>query len=50
MLGSMTAQWRSIDDFDAMRHDPRAVPHFQRAASLAQFDPIVCDVIHVRHS
>jgi hypothetical protein len=35
---------------EAMRSDPRAVPHVKRAAELAQFDPIVCKVVHVRHS
>lgn len=44
------AQWRSRADFDAMRSDPRAIPHMHRAAELAQFDPIVCEVVHVRHS
>lgn len=43
------AQWRSVDDFDAMRSNPQAVPHMKRAAELAQFDPIVCEVSHSTH-
>lgn len=42
-------QWRSEDDFEAMKRDPRAAPHMQRAAELAQYDPIVCQVVDVRH-
>jgi heme-degrading monooxygenase HmoA len=43
-------QWRSTADFAAMRSNPSATPHMQQAAALAQFDPIVCEVVHVRHS
>ena len=42
-------QWRSEDDFEAMKRDPRAVPHMQHAAELARYDPIVCRVVDVRH-
>ena len=38
------AQWRSKDDFDAMRTNPEAIPHMKAAASLASFDPIACEV------
>ena len=41
------AQWRSRDDFDAMLKNQEAVPHMKRAAELAQFDPILCEVSHV---
>lgn len=42
-------QWRSRADFDAMLLDPRAIPHMQRAAELAQYDPIITEVVHTRH-
>lgn len=39
-------QWRSRDDFQAMLSDPQAAPHTRRAAELATYDPIVCQVVH----
>jgi quinol monooxygenase YgiN len=41
------AQWRSRDDFEAMQRNPAARPHMARAAALAEFDPIVCEVASV---
>ena len=38
-------QWRSQEDFAAMRENPKARPHMAAAAALASFDPIVCEVI-----
>jgi len=39
------AQWRSREDFDAMRLNPSVGPHMQAAAALAQFEPILCEVV-----
>lgn len=39
------AQWRSKQDFEAMRSNPEAMPHMQAAGALASFDPIVCEVV-----
>lgn len=44
------AQWQSRAHFDAMREDPVAGAHMKRAADLAEFIPIVCEVVHVRHA
>jgi heme-degrading monooxygenase HmoA len=44
------AQWRSRADFAAMQQDPEARSHMARAAQLAQFDPIVCEVAYVHHT
>jgi quinol monooxygenase YgiN len=38
------AQWRSKQDFDAMREHPEAKPHMAAAAALATFEPIICEV------
>ena len=43
------AQWRSRDAFEAMLRSPDAGPHMTRAAALASFDPILCEVAHVDH-
>lgn len=39
------AQWRSREDFEAMTRSPEARPHMQAAASLAEYDPILCEVV-----
>jgi quinol monooxygenase YgiN len=39
------AQWRSKEDFEAMQKDPAAIPHMKKAAELATFEPILCEVI-----
>jgi quinol monooxygenase YgiN len=44
------AQWRSRDAFEAMLRHPDARPHMTRAAALASFDPILCQVAHVDHA
>lgn len=38
------AQWKSVAAFEAMRKNPKAIPHMQAAAALAQFEPILCEV------
>jgi quinol monooxygenase YgiN len=38
------AQWESMTAFEAMRKNPKAIPHMQAAAALAQFEPILCEV------
>ena len=38
------AQWRRMEDFQAMTQDPSAKPHMEAAARLAQFDPILFEV------
>lgn len=39
------AQWRSREDFEAMRQNPEARPHMEAAAALGKFDPILCEVV-----
>jgi quinol monooxygenase YgiN len=36
---TMYAQWRSVEDYDAMRQDPAPLPYFQQALAIAKFDP-----------
>jgi quinol monooxygenase YgiN len=38
------AQWENMAAFEAMRKNPKAGPHMQAAATLAQFEPILCEV------
>lgn len=39
------AQWRSREDFEAMKKNPSVGPHMQAAAALAKFEPILCEVV-----
>ena len=36
---TMYAQWRSIEDYEAMRGDPAPMPYFREALTLARFEP-----------
>jgi quinol monooxygenase YgiN len=44
------AQWRTKEDFEAARQAPEAGKHMQKAASMAKFEPIVCEVSYVDHA
>ena len=44
------AQWKSEEKFEAMKENPKAVNHMEKAAELANsFDPIVCTVLSSHH-
>ena len=36
---TMVAQWRSAEDYQAMRNDPAPLPFLQDALTIAKFDP-----------
>jgi quinol monooxygenase YgiN len=36
---TMYAQWRSIEDYQAMRQNAAAAPYLQQALAIATFDP-----------
>jgi hypothetical protein len=42
---TMYAQWRSLDDYEAMRRDPGPIPYLQEALTLAKFEPGIYDVV-----
>jgi quinol monooxygenase YgiN len=42
---TMYAQWRSIDDYQAMRGDPASRPFLQEALAIAKFDPGMYEVV-----
>ena len=39
------AQWRTKEDFEALKTTPKALPHMLKAALLAKFEPILCEVV-----
>ncbi len=43
---TMYAQWRSHDDYQAMRSDPGPLPYLQKALSFATFEPGMYEVTH----
>jgi quinol monooxygenase YgiN len=42
---TMYAQWRSIEDYEAMRKEPTPLPYFQEALSFSTFEPARYDVV-----
>lgn len=36
---TMYAQWRSVEDYQAMRQDPTPLPFLEEALTIAAFDP-----------
>ncbi len=44
---TMYAQWRSIEDYQAMRRDPVASPYLDQALALAKFEPGMYEVVEI---
>jgi quinol monooxygenase YgiN len=42
---TMYAQWRSAEDYDAMRHDPGPLPFLEEALSIAKFEPGMYEIV-----
>jgi quinol monooxygenase YgiN len=42
---TMYAQWRSIEDYQAMRANPVASPYLQQALALGTFEPGMYEVV-----
>jgi quinol monooxygenase YgiN len=42
---TMYAQWRSIEDYQAMRENPAPLPYLQQALAIAKFDPEMYEVV-----
>ena len=41
----MVAQWRSAEDYQAMRSDPAPLPFLQEALTMATFEPGMYEVV-----
>jgi hypothetical protein len=41
----MVAQWRSAEDYEAMRRDPRPAPFLEQALAIAAFEPGMYEVV-----
>jgi quinol monooxygenase YgiN len=44
---TMVAQWRSAEDYQAMRSDPAPLPFLQEALSFSTFAPGMYEVVQV---
>jgi quinol monooxygenase YgiN len=42
---TMYAQWRSLEEYQAMRRDPAPLPFLQEALTIATFEPAVYEVV-----
>ena len=42
---TMYAQWRSVDDYQAMRRDPAPLPFLEEALTIAKFEPGIYEVV-----
>ena len=42
---AMYAQWRSAEDYQAMRRDPAPLPFLEEALSIATFEPGIYEVV-----
>jgi quinol monooxygenase YgiN len=42
---AMYAQWRSVEDYQAMRNNPGPLPYMQAALALAKFEPGMYEVV-----
>jgi quinol monooxygenase YgiN len=42
---TMYAQWRSVEDYQAMRENPAPLPYLQQALAIAKFDPGMYQVV-----
>jgi quinol monooxygenase YgiN len=42
---TMYAQWRSVEDYQAMRQDPTPLPFLEEALTIAKFEPGMYEVV-----
>jgi quinol monooxygenase YgiN len=42
---TMYAQWRSLEDYQAMRENPDPLPYLQKALAIAKFEPGIYEVV-----
>ena len=42
---TMYAQWRGVEDYEAMRKNPTPLPYLQQALTIAKFEPGMYEVV-----
>lgn len=43
----MYAQWRTVEDYQAMRGNPGPLPYLQQALAIAKFEPGMYEVVDI---
>jgi quinol monooxygenase YgiN len=44
---TMYAQWRSVEDSQAMRENPAPLPYLQQALAIARFEPGMYELVEI---
>ena len=44
---TMYAQWRSVEDYEAMRENPAPLPYLRQALAIARFEPGMYEVVEI---
>lgn len=44
---TLYAQWRSVEDYQAMRENPAPLPYLQQALAIARFEPGMYEVVEI---
>ena len=44
---AMYAQWRTVEDYQAMRGNPGPLPYLQQALAIAKFEPGMYEVVDI---
>ncbi len=44
---TMYAQWRSVEDYQAMRENPAPLPYLRQALAIAKFEPGMYEVVEI---
>jgi quinol monooxygenase YgiN len=44
---AMYAQWRSAEDYEAMRQDPGPLPFLEKALTFATFEPGMYEIVRI---
>lgn len=47
---TMYAQWKSVQEYEAMRKNIGPVPYLEQAMSIAKFEPGMYDVVDIFHA
>ena len=42
---TMYAQWRTVEDYQAMREDPAPLPYLRESLAIAKFEPGMYEVV-----
>jgi len=47
---AMYAQWRNVEDYEAMRANPAPLPYLEQALGFAKFEPAMYEVVETYYA